>query len=247
MKINHITRLLLLPLLLAACQEVVVNKYEDNSSLYFYRGALDARGNGQFDSLAYSFYLEESGRVRDTLWIEARLSGFPSAVARPVPVVQLLTGSDDAVAGQHYLSFDDPEIKSLVVLPPNAVKVKLPIVLLREPSLKTTERQLLLEITTNEYFSVGIQGQRRFLIRFSDLATQPANWTATWKSVFGDWGAVKMRFIIDYVGFSDFDATRLLGDMRDYLKVKAKQKLADYEAANGPLYEDDNVTRVRFP
>ncbi|MDR2414264.1 MAG: DUF4843 domain-containing protein [Odoribacteraceae bacterium] len=247
MKTNHITRLFLLfPVLLVACQEVAVNKYEDDPSLYFYRGTLDNRGNGQFDSLAYSFYLEESSRLRDTLWIEVRLSGSPASIARNAPVAQILTGNDDAVAGTHYIALDDPEVKSLVALPSNAVKVKLPIILLRDPSLKSTERRLLLEISTNEHFSVGIREQSRFLVRFSDLAVQPANWTAAWQSVFGAWGAVKMRFIIDRVGFSEFDNTTMLSDMKDYLKTKAKQKLAEYEAANGYLYEDDGSTRVRF-
>ncbi|MDR0543884.1 MAG: DUF4843 domain-containing protein [Odoribacteraceae bacterium] len=237
MKTNHIAKLLLLPLLFAACQEVVVNKYEDNPCLYFSRA----------DSLAYSFYFEESSRLRDTLWIEVCLSGLPRPEARPLPIVQIPAGDNNAVAGQHYVSLDDPEIKDLVILPPGAAKVNIPVILLRDPTLKTAGRRLLLDIATNEHFGAGIQGYTRLLVHFSDLTEQPANWTSVWRLVFGDWGAVKMRFIIDYVGVSNFDVPAMTGDTRDYLKARAKQKLAEYETANGPLYEADNITRVRFP
>ena len=238
MKTNHIARrLLLLPLLFAACQEVVVNKYEDDPCLYF----------TQADSLTYSFFLEESSRERDTLWIEVRLSGLPRPEPRPLPIAQIPAGNNDAVAGQHYVPLDDPEIKNLITLPPGAAKVNIPVILLRDPTLKTAGCRLLLDIATNEHFGAGIQGRTRLLVHFSDLTEQPANWTSTWRLVFGDWGAVKMRFIIDYIGVSNFDIPAMTGDTRDYLKARAKQKLAEYEAEHGPLYEADNITRVTFP
>ncbi|MDR2131578.1 MAG: DUF4843 domain-containing protein [Odoribacteraceae bacterium] len=239
---------LLLPALFflaGACEELVVNKYQDDPSLYFYRGTFDDFGNGQFDSLVYSFYLKENTRTRDTLWVEVRLSGLPSPDARPVPVKQLATDTLDAEPGTHYLPFDDPEVTSLFVLPANAVKAKLPIVVLRDTTLKVAERTLLLELGTNSHFSPGIEGQTRFLVRFSDLTAQPSNWNTMWKNVFGTWGPVKMRFIIDHVGFSNFDLKEILGDMRDYLQTKARQKLAEYNAKNEPLKELDG-TRVRF-
>lgn len=245
-----ILTLLVLALLATACQELVVNKYEDDPFLYFYRGNFDIYGNGQHDSLIYSFFLKESARQRDTLWVEVRLSGVPSPLPRPVPVIQVPADTLDAVPGRHYIPFDDPEVKNLVMLPANAVKAKVPVIVLRDSSLALAEYAILLEIRDNDQFDLPLPGQERFLLRVSDLATAPPNWTTAttslWRRVFGVWGAVKMRFIIDHVGFSDFELTSITGDMQDYLKTKARQKLAEYQAINGPLREADG-TLVQFP
>jgi hypothetical protein len=235
-------------LLAGACEEVVVNKYEDAPFLYFFRGKYDIYGNGQNDSLSYSFYLKESARQRDTLWIDVRLSGLPSPVARPLPLAQVSAGVDDAVAGEHYVAFDDPEVSHLFVLPANATRARVPLIVLRDASLAEKEHAILLEVGTNDHFGAALDGQSRFLVRVSDLAAQPPNWTAVWRLAFGTWGPVKMRFIIDYVGFSDFDFTTITPDTRDYLKMKAKQKLAEYNASHPgePLAEADG-TKVTFP
>ena len=80
------------------------------------------------------------------------------------------------------------------------------------------------------------------------MAVKPALWDVanSYLSIFGPWGQAKMKFIIDYVEYSDFDIV-LTTDYRVYLALKAKAKLAEYELANGPLYEADGVTRVIFP
>jgi hypothetical protein len=243
---TKITWITLLVLALGACEEVVVNKYDGDSSLYFYRGNFDIYGNGQRDSLNYSFYLKESARERDTLWIEVQLTGNPSPEPRPLPLAQRSSGRNDAVPDQHYVALDDGEVAPLLVLPAGAVAVKIPVILLRDATLKQEERALALELGTNEHFGPGVAGQERFLVLVSDLATKPDKWDAVWQRVFGTWGPVKMRFIIDHVGFSSFelDAKQVLPDMQDYLQMKARQELAGYEAEHGPLYEDDQVTRV---
>jgi hypothetical protein len=249
MRTKIIWRLLLPALALGACEEVVVNKYDGDTSLYFFRGNFDIFGNRQQDSLNYSFYLKESARERDTLWIEVRLTGTPATVARPLPLAQRSSGAHDAVPDQHYVALDDSEVAPLLVLPAGEVKVKIPVIALRDSTLKRESRVLLLELGTSEHFGPGIEGQTRFLVRLSDVASPPANWESVWRLAFGTWGAVKMRFIIDQVGFSSFELNldQVTGDMRDYLQMKARQKLAEYEAANGPLYEDDEAhTRVRF-
>jgi hypothetical protein len=243
---TRITWITLLALAAGACQEVAVERYDGDSSLYFFRGNLDIYGNSQRDSIAYSFYL--NSRERDTLWIEVRLTGNPSPDPRPLPLARRPSGRNDALPGQHYVALDDREVAPLLVLPAGAVAVKIPVIALRDASLKQEQRVLALELGTNEHFGPGVAGQQRFLVLLSDLATMPDNWEGVWRLAFGAWGPVKMRFIIDHVGFSSFETTleTLPGDMRDYLQMKARQKLAEHEAEHGPLYEDDQVTRVTF-
>lgn len=244
---TKITWILLLALALGACEEVVVNRYDGDASLYFFRGKFDIYGNVQGDSLNYSFYLEESARTRDTLWIEVHLTGMIAPVDRPIPLAQRLTGTNDAIPGTHYVALDDPEVAPFLLLPAGKAEVKIPVIARRDVTLQQESYVLVLELGTSEHFGPGVDGQTRFLVRLSDLASQPAKWATVWSKPFGTWGPVKMRFIIDYVGFSDFslDLETMHPDMRDYLKAKAQQKLAEYEAANGYLYENDG-NRVRF-
>ena len=104
-----------------------------------------------------------------------------------------------------------------------------------------------MEILPNEYFIQGIKDRVVYVLKITGKATKPANWDSpnSYLATFGEWGQEKMRFIIDYVGYNTFDET-LITDYRYYLQLKAREKLAEYEAVKGPIYEADG-TRVTFP
>lgn len=232
-----------------ACEEKVVMLYENKPALYFYRGDDYANNIHQHDSLVYSFYTKETLRERDTLYLHIRTMGIPSGEARPIRVVQTTTGkADDAVAGTHYVAFDDPEVASEMVIPAHAVMTDIPVIVLRDPSMKSKEFRLNLEIAENEEFGVGLETQKSFLLKLSDITAPPANWNS-WKYYFGEWGPVKMKFIIDYVGLSDFDKYSEFSRAElEYYQMKANQKLEEYNRVNQTiLKEDDNITEVKFP
>jgi hypothetical protein len=240
--------LILSALLLGSCQEKVVNKFESDNSLFFFRGSSNSKGLAQIDSLSYSFFLAGSA-VEDTTWLDVYLTGFPSDRDRTIPLVQTNAGQPGAaVEGIHYVPFNDPGMVSKLILPANKVWVSIPIVIKRTSEMDTQEFRLDMSITSNEFFVTGIKDRTDYTLKITALAVKPALWDNlnSFLSIFGTWGQVKMRFIIDYVGYSEFDVIPNV-DYRTYLRLKAKAKLAEYEAVNGPLYELDGVTRVIFP
>jgi hypothetical protein len=248
--LSFVTFVLTTAMIFSGCEELVVNTYEDYTSVYFYRGQNNVYGNAQNDSLSYSFFYTESSALSDTVWIDVRLTGRPAPVDRPLPLSQVdpepERADDKTLPGIHYRAFDDPGLHPFLIMPAGKVVAKIPIVLLRNESLQKKEYRLWMELGSNEYFEPGVKEQQRFLLKISDLTVQPGNWDTVWKSIFGTWSVVKMKFIIDYVGVDNFDIPILYADMRIYLNQKAKNKLIEYEAANGPLY-DETGSRVSFP
>lgn len=236
-------------LLCAACEEKVTEKYEDDACLYFYRGRYGYTGEGQYDSIAYSFYMKESDRARDTVWLDVRLMGLTVPETRSFVIKQANEGEPDAaLAGTHYVAFDDPEVKAYFTLPANRASVKVPVIVLRDASLRQKEFRLELALQANQEFGIALPDQSGFLVKLSDRTVMPANWKL-WKPYFGEWGPVKMKFIIDYVGFTDFDKyDQLYLDMLYYLQMKANEKLLEYNRQHATvLMEDDQVTKVEFP
>ena len=247
--IKYSFSLLAFVLLLASCQEKVVNLFDEESSLFFFNGAKNSKGTPQVDSVSYSFFLAKSTTLQDTVWVDVQLTGLPSDKDRVLPIVQTNIGQPGAaIAGTHFVAFTDPKVASRMIMPANKVSVAIPIIVKRTAEMNTAEFRLSLAITTNDYFVAGIKDRTNYVVKITAMAVKPALWDVanSYLSIFGPWGQVKMKFIIDYVEYSYFDQV-LNTDYRIYLKVKAKAKLAEYELANGPLYEADGITRVIFP
>ena len=247
---NTIIQFGLLPCLMAlfaaSCEKDVVHRFEEQASLCFYWDIPTIGAPTQRDSLNYSFFLGDDSVVQDTVWIDVRLTGMPSSTPRQMPFSQINTGkANAAIAGTHYIAFDDPRFATHMVFPAGKVAMMFPVVMLRTAEMRTKEFRLEIGIGTNEHFTTGIYKQTSFLVKFNDYISEPPTWySAYFNYAFGTWGAVKMKFIIEYVGLTDFE-TMLGSDIRNYYGAQARQKLIWYEETYGPLYEDDG-TRVSF-
>jgi hypothetical protein len=238
---NKITKysIFLLALAFVACEEKVVNQFDDASSLFFHRGTTFVDIN---DSTSYSFFLAPGGTTEDTVWLDVRLTGFPAGQDRPLPIVQVNTGDSlAAVAGTHYALPANP------VMPALAVSTLVPVVVKRVLEMDTREFRLLLGITSNEYFVPGIKDQTTYLVKITAMAVKPATWDYYYDTTFGEWGQVKMKFLIDYLKYTAFEESVRNPDISVFLRFKARAALAAYEEENGPLYETDGITRVIFP
>ena len=246
-KINLI--LCLVVIFATSCVEETVLKFDDQDSLYFFRGSNNYIGETQIDSVVFSFFFEPLFVERDTAWLDIRLTGMPSGVPRPIPVSQINAGSPGAaVAGTHYICFTDPQFAQHLILPAGGHGIMLPVVLLRHVDMRTEEFRLEIGIGTSQFFVEGITGQTVFLLKINDFASKPPNWDLphTLLETFGSWGARKMWFLYNHVGFRDFwSGDRILPDMQNYWRHLAQTRLAEFEAIHGPLYEDDG-TRVTF-
>lgn len=222
---------------LASCEQNVMLRYQDDPFIYF--------SGGKDPSTIYSFYLKESSRMRDTVWLRVNLVGMPSAAERRLPLRVAQADGNVAVAGIHYVGFDDPGVSHWYVMPADSTFKDIPVIILRDPSMKTNEYTLELQLYPNDDFGPCLDNYDHYTVKISDMGTIPGNWS-WWSTYFGEWGQVKMKFIIDYTGYSDFE-TYANTEIARYLKMKVKEKLAEYEAENGYLMEDDGVTIVEFP
>lgn len=217
-----------------SCEEKVVMKYEDSGYLYF--DLLE-----QKDSVLYSFFLEKEDKVRDTVWVDVKVMGLVSDRDRAVQAVQLNTGEADAAeAGKHYIAFDDPELQKWMRIEAGKTGMRLPVVILRDLSLKQQTVRIQFGFKENEFFGSGIENQDQFIIKITDQTEKPLNWSS-WQPYFGDWSSLKMKFIINYVGFNEFE-TLPEKAMCLYLQLKAREQLEAYNAkhADEPLCEDHN-------
>ncbi len=251
--ITYATFLFAAGIMLYGCEEKVVNKFDENSSLYFYRDKYTANAKGliQYDSIDYSFFLAGSAQEAE-IWLQVNLTGNMAGVPRPFSIVQTNTEEPGAaLAGIHYVAFDDPRMAEYLQFPPQATTTLLPVILTRHSSMSDRTFRLVLSIQPNGNFAEGIkqgeEGQQTFVINITAEAIKPVTWDRNYDYAFGNWGKEKMRFLIDHVGFSDFETDMSNLDTRYYWNLKAKTALAQYETEQGAVYEEDGITKVTFP
>ena len=159
------------------CEKNDAQVFEDEARVCFFRGE---DGTGQQDSILQSFFVLPETQGRDTVWVEVALMGFPMNAIRPVEIVQTnQDAADAAIAGVHYIAFDDAEVKDLMVMGANQVIARIPVIFLRNVSLKTEKRRLEMTIVENDYFKRGIDADCDFMIQTTELAEEPTNWTST--------------------------------------------------------------------
>lgn len=232
-------------LLLGSCEKQHPGDYNDGGRIYFYN-----EPKVQQDSINVSFFAAMGGNKYDTVWIDVRAMGYPADQDRPLNLQILNEGEEGAaVAGKHYVGFDDPGMKPRICMPAGEVKTNIPVVWIKDPSLNTSEVRLELSLEANEYFQRGYEPWCQFVVTATAKAVQPFLWDTWWKTYFGDWGPRKMEFIILYVGFNEFDEIPSDYALCPYLQGKAKQKLKEYnenpENEDAPLTEEDG-TPVEF-
>lgn len=230
---------------LSGCEQLDVNRYENDPRLYFFNGYDNTRTPTYYhqDSIAQSFFLLPAEQERDTVFIVLETMGMPSDEPRPFRLVQTNEGEPDAaVSGKHYLPFDSEEMKRNMMIPAGAVRYYMPLIVLRDPSLEISKVRLKIGIGENEYFKQGIDEELEFMVTITATAEEPPTWDDWY---FGDWGPKKMWFVINYVGITDFMDVSEDSAYLNYLKAFAIQKLREYNADPGnpdtPLTEADGT------
>lgn len=208
------------------------------------------------DSIARKTFIYDQEDVKaDTLYIDLHLIGYLRDYDRPVAVEQVMVeGEENAEVGVHYLDFYSEEWKSNMVIRANDGEPKLPIVVLRDTSLATAERVLLLKIKGNEYFQPWSEKEIYKTVIITDQLTRPEKW---FDSYFGTWGPVKHRFLIDTFESITWDndffellqqdypyAQYLQGKAQDALDEE-NQRRSEQNPPLGPLCEKDG-TIVKF-
>lgn len=206
----------------------------------------------------YSFAYGPKETTQDTVKVEIQLMGVLMDQDRTISLKQITTGDHDAVAGVHYVPFNDPELSKKYVLPKNAVSVELPIVLKRDESLKEANYNLKIAIQANENFTFAAKERNSRGIVIADQLIKPNNWDRYVSNQFGPYtGPVKHQFMIDVTGlkwdddFVDNDLVNILESDQNYvhyLKDLLKNALDEYNSTHDePLREENNGEFVTFP
>jgi hypothetical protein len=202
---------------------------------------------------SYSFFYENNAKQQDTLFFDIYAIGGISNVDRAFKLEQVaVPGADNAVAGKHYKAFSDASVVSKYVIKSGTVHTKVPVVMLRDASLKTTTVTLKFQIVQNENFSAGEPSNVWRKAVFTDRLSQPASWNSTINALFGKYSVVKHNFMIEKTG-QKWDNDFILSIMPDYAlltywKGAVKVALIDYNANNpGNPLTDENGELVVIP
>lgn len=206
---------LLLSLFIAGCKEDEKLIYHDKA-----RVELVSEDKKAPADYSYSFVWGSDTRVRDTVFIPIRVIGGSSNIDRHIMLEQIseykvtytydnigkvkdstvVERTDKAVAGKHYIAFNDESIKPLLTVKAGLVKDSIGIVVLRDASLKKNNVRLRLRIKENENFGIG---ERRLLERtiiISDKLEMPSNWNYTTKAYLGNYSTPKHKLMLLVVG-----------------------------------------------
>ncbi len=213
-----------------------------------------------------TFVYEPATKTRDTVYIQVNTIGKTTNYDRAVKLVQVAEKNEPnpAVPGVHYLAMDDPSLKSLMVVKANAVKALIPVVLLRDASLKNNSYRLRLELAANDQFDLGETQSQSRAIRFSDRLERFYSWrvdtyVAPAYGYFGKYSTRKHQYMVDVlheqIDEAWYQAALSIGALTHY-KNLIKEALAAYNSdpaniASGkaPMKETDdpNSLVITFP
>lgn len=251
MKFKNIIIASLLLLSLAACkQEYIV--YNDVSRIHF--GPEPEQIYYNYYELAdttksYTFFYEAAEVTQDTVFFNLYATGGVEETDRTFKLKQVSAeGVANAQAGVHYQPFDSPSLADKYVVKAGTVHTRVPIVLLRDPSLKEGSVTLKLEVEANENFELGIATNLWRKVHITDKLSKPARWSdVTW----GPYSIAKHTFFMEVTGRKwdnqFFDEILSNSDIVQDWKTILKAALIDYNQKNpeNPLKdEDDNLIHI---
>ena len=160
----------------------------------------------------YTFVYKPSDVVEDTIWITMQTSGFVSDKDRHFEIQQveadatnihtaLPEGTEviNAESGKHFMPFDSPETRELMVVKAGATTARLPIIVYRHPDLLSDKIYLRIRLKENENFKESFLKNRYMVIELSDMLSKPREWGLGAIEYYftGPYSTAKHRFMID--------------------------------------------------
>lgn len=236
-----------------SCQQADIHTWNGTDGITFNTRSYNNRATGKDTLQTFSFYFEPAEKLRDTAWVYVTAIGNVYDYPRTVSIKQAESPDGlNAVPGVHYVPFDDPEAMKNYVVPAGKSGVRLPIILLRDEVLKTTEVQLRIELYGNEFFAEPPSEYRPHrTINISDFLSEPSRWSSI-SHMMGNYGRVKHDFMNKSLGEPVNDewikaaTDRNDYDYLDYLQKFFTEKLeeenkrrASLDPPLGPLHENN--------
>ncbi len=256
-KNKYILLFVLISGVIASCKKDQYMVYEDVARLQFgqeprllYRPEYDFN-----DTLKMlSFYFSNSSVTEDTVFFDLYAIGGTRNTDRSFTLSQeQIPNEVNAEPGKHYVAFNDPRAQKNFVIKAGTVHTSVPIILLRDASLKTTTPKLKFVVTADDNFQLGERNKVWRRIEFTDRLSQPSAWDASMTQYYiGKYSVAKHQFMIQTTGDrwdQEFIAS-IKSDLSlvNYYKAILRTALIDYNKANPtkPL-TDEFGEAVVFP
>lgn len=150
----------------------------------------------------YTFYYDGDNVKEDTVYFDVYTVGGITSHDRKFKLEQVqVDGVMNATADKHYVGFSNQNAMKNFVIKADSVHCAVPIVLLRDPSLKDTNVVLKFQVVENEDFKLGEVANLWREVGITDRLSQPNTWDANFsRYYFGEYSVVKHRFMIDSTG-----------------------------------------------
>lgn len=224
--------------LFSACTKDIQG-YENDPRMFF-----QIPGTGSValrDSMIYSFPAHPKVGESDTVWFNACIMGNASSHDREIGI-KINTEKSTAIEGVNF-KFQTK------VLPANAFKVRIPIIINRA-GLKDKSVRLQLEVAENKDFKTGYNRYSTAVFIWGDKFLKPDNWTnanATildYEDVFGKFSETRFAFILNACQIVELpDPTNIV--LLAYYNAVVREALIRYNTAN-PKLTDENGD-ITFP
>ncbi len=179
----------------------------------------------------------------DTVWFDIYTMGNISKQDRPFSIVQEpVSGAYNAAPGVHYKNFTDQDIAKNYIVKAGDMHSRVPIILIRDATLKSNNAVLKIVIAENEHFKWGQENLLWRRLTFTDKLSKPASWNV---GMLGKYSEVKHRFMISVTGekWDDAFIAALPADVQaqQYYVGKVKSALIAYNAEHpgNPLKDED--------
>ncbi len=206
----------------------------------------------------FSFIYSGEEVETDTLWFEVETMGDVMDYDRPIALEQVAvdTGSvENAVAGTHYVAFDDPSLATYYRIPADSVRAQIPVVVLRkDAALEEKEVLLRFRFKANDYFKPGYAGLDYRDVYITDRLSQPGNWESSGMAYyFGSYTQFKHLLMIEWTD-EDWDEEYIEAFMEGdqayiyYMQSWFPRKLQEEIEANGeePYIDPETGKLVSF-
>ncbi|MFD2554261.1 DUF4843 domain-containing protein [Sphingobacterium tabacisoli] len=247
---------MLLAFVALACQKEDYKFYKGEDYLQFgpeLKWAGDVRRRLMDTLKRTTFYYDEPAIVRDTVYFDLYTVGQVVGYDRTYRLEQeIVVGQVNAVADVHYVGFQNTTMASVYVMKAGQYHVRVPIVLLRDKTLKQQEVMLKFKIADNENFKEGsVSNSWRKLI-FSDKLSRPEAWDIAMEDYYlGKYSLRKHEFMIEVTGQlwnqAFFEEVVPLTSVMEYWIIILRRAVADYNRDHEePLRDPETNELINF-
>ncbi len=200
------------------------------------------------DSIIYSFAVQPNDVTTTTVPLTFRIMG--TAVNRDRVINLQVDDSSTAKVGYHFTI-------GKLVIPANEYQAVVPVTIYRKPGLKDSLLNAYFTVKESADFKPGYDDyastfnkktRLQYKITVNDYLLKPTSWECCIASYLGAYSATKFRFVILVTGKTSWDSAldRTPGIM-NFVTSTAKNALRDYEAANGPMLDENGQPVITFP